>query len=232
MITHLIISVWSWRNAISRNRLRRLPIKLILIRHGETRWNNQRRIQGGSSDTVLSPTGKKQVKSLGLALKAEELSAIYSSPLQRALETAQAIARYHKHLKVQVEPELRELEVGDLEGATVESLGVDFSQFLLRWRDGEGAEKLPGGGESLVDLRNRAWSVTKRIVSDRQGTVVLVSHYFVTVSIICAALGLPPKGIRRFRVGVGSMSVLDFRNGLPCLISLGDVCHLGKVTGH
>lgn len=166
------------------------------------------------------------MKSLGLALKAEELGAIYSSPLQRALETAQTIARYHKYLEVHMEPELRELEVGDLEGATVESLGTDFSQFLLRWREGEGAEKLPGGGESLVDLRDRAWSVAKRIVADHQGTVVLVSHYFVIVSIICAALGLPPKGIRRFRVGVGSMSVLDFRDGLPCLVSLGDTCHL------
>lgn len=175
---------------------------------------------------MLSPTGKKQVKSLGLALKAEEISAIYSSPQQRALETAQGIASYHKHLKVQVEPALRELEVGDLEGATVATIATDFSQFLVQWREGEGSEKLPGGGESLVDLRNRAWSVVQRIVADHQGTVVLVSHYFVTVSIICAALGLPPRGIRRFRVGVGSMSVLDFRDGLPCLVSLGDACHL------
>lgn len=205
--------------------MRRLPIKLILIRHGETGWNHERRIQGGSSDTVLSPLGKKQVRSLGLALKGEKLSAIYSSPLQRALETARAIARYH-NLEVQVEPELRELEVGELEGMTIERLGSDFSQFLVQWRGGDGSEKLPSG-ESLADLQNRAWSTVQRIAAKHDGAVVVVSHYFVILTIICAALGLPPSGIRRFRVSVGSMSVLDFKNSRPCLASLGDICHLG-----
>ena len=200
-------------------------IKLILIRHGETPWNHQRRIQGGSSDTVLSPLGKRQIKSLGLALKEEKLSAIYSSPLKRAIETAKTIAKYHDNLKVLIEPELRELEVGELEGVPITKLGTDFSNFLIQWREGEGTEKLPGG-ESLADLQSRAWAIVQHIVAEHQGNVVLVSHYFVILTIISAALGLPPSGIRRFRVSVGSISVLDFKNGIPCLASLGDTCHL------
>jgi len=164
------------------------------------------------------------VKSLGLALKREELSAIYSSPLQRALDTARAIAKYHS-LEVRVEPDLRELEVGELEGTFAESLGTDFSSFLVQWREGDGSEKLPGG-ESLADLQNRAWSIVQHIVARHKGTIVVVSHYFVILTIICAALGLPPSGIRRFRVSVGSMSILDFKDGRPCLASLGDTCHL------
>ena len=105
------------------------------------------------------------------------------------------------------------------------NLGNDFSQFLIQWREGEGTEKLPGG-ESLADLQHRAWSAVQRITSaEHQGKVVLVSHYFVTLTIICAALGLPPSDIRRFRVSVGSMSILDFKNGTPCLASLGDTCY-------
>ena len=172
----------------------------------------------------MSQTGKEQAKHLALALKSEKLNTIYSSPLQRALETASAIAHYHD-LKVRVEPELRELEVGELEGVTVETLGTDFSQFLVSWRQSEGSEKLPGG-ESLADLQQRAWSIVQRIGANHDGTVVLVSHYFVILSIICAALGLPPSGIRRFRVSVGSMSTLDFKDGRPILTSLGDTCHL------
>jgi broad specificity phosphatase PhoE len=196
-----------------------------LVRHGETSWNQQRRIQGGSTETLLSEIGKKQVKNLGLALKAEPVTAIYSSPLKRALDTANAISRHHK-LKVQIEPELRELEVGDFEGISVETLTTDFSHFLVHWREGQGSEQLPGG-ESLVDLQGRSWGIVQRIVAlQHEGTVVIVSHYFAIVTIICAALGLPPNGIRRFRVNVGSMTVLDFKNGLPRLISLGDACHL------
>jgi broad specificity phosphatase PhoE len=173
----------------------------------------------------LSQVGKKQVKSLGLALNDIDISAIYSSPLKRALDTARAIAGYH-NLEVRIEPELRELEVGELEGITVENVATDFSQFLVKWREGEGSVKLPGG-ESLLDLQSRAWSTVQRIAARHQDTVVLVSHYFVIVTIICAALGLPPSSISRFRVGVGSMSVLDFKDGLlPCLVSLGDICHL------
>lgn len=174
---------------------------------------------------MLSPLGKKQVKNLGLALKEEKLSAIYSSPLTRALETAKNIAKYHENMEVMIDPELRELEVGKLEGVPITELATDFSQFLIQWRGGNGTEKLPGG-ESLADLQNRAWSAAQRIVAQHQGKVVIVSHYFVILTIVCAALGLPPSGIRQFRVSVGSMSVLDFKNGVPCLDLLGDTCHL------
>ena len=172
----------------------------------------------------MSRTGKAQVNNLGKALKSEKISAIYSSPLRRALDTANAIAKYHK-LPVQIEPELRELEVGELEGMSVESLTNDFSHFLVHWNKGEGSEKLPGG-ESLVDLQERAWSIVQHISAENQGTVIVVCHYFVILTIICAALGLPPSGIKQFRVGVGSMTVLNINEGLTHLISLGDICHL------
>jgi len=214
----------TWHGAISKRLNKEDKIKLVLIRHGETHWNHQRRIQGGSSDTVLSQNGRKQVKNLGLTLKDTDLSAVYSSPLQRALKTARTIAKHHG-LEVQVEPDFRELEVGELEGLSIETLTSDFSHFLVQWRGGDGSEKLPGG-ESLVDLQKRCWSAVQRIVTEHEGTVVVVSHYFAILTIICAALGLPPSGIRRFRVSVGSLSVLDFKDGHPCLTSLGDTCHL------
>ena len=172
----------------------------------------------------MSAKGKAQVNKLGKAFQSKEISAIYSSPLKRALDTANAIAKYHK-LTVQIVPELRELEVGDLEGLSVENLTSDFSHFLVHWNKGEGSEKLPGG-ESLADLQKRSWAIVQQIASKHKGTVIVVCHYFVIITIICSVLGLPPSGIKRFRVGVGSMTVLDFTDNLPRLKSLGDVCHL------
>ena len=170
----------------------------------------------------------KQAKRLGLTLSEMEIGAIYSSPLKRALNTAQAIANYHQ-LAVQIERDLRELEVGELEGTALDRLGTDFSRFLIQWRQGNGAEKLPGG-ESLTDLRDRAWPAIQHIVDKNEGIVVMVSHYFVILTIICAALGMPSTSIGRFRVQVGSMSILDFEDSLPRLASLGDTCHLKSIN--
>ncbi len=172
----------------------------------------------------MSELGKKQAESLALALKEEKLTALYSSPLQRALETSRIIARYHT-LEVHVEPELREFEVGELEGVLASTLGNDFSKFLVECHNGDCTKRMPGG-ESLFDLQQRSWTTVQHIVARHTGPVALVSHYFVMLSIICAALGLPPDAITRFRISVGSMSVLDFQYGYPCLMRLGDTCHL------
>jgi len=107
----------------------------------------------------LSETGRKQAESLGLSLQDTKIDTVYSSPLKRALVTAEAIARY-QGLEVQVISALKEMEVGDLEGLSLIELGTNFSQYLVEWRDGEGASKLPGG-ESLVDLANRCGQLFK-----------------------------------------------------------------------
>jgi phosphoserine phosphatase len=205
--------------------LGRLAIKLILVRHGETAWNQERRIQGGSSDVELSEVGKEQAARVGLALKNTEIDAIYSSPLKRALETAQAIAGHH-NLKVQVEPDLREMEVGELEGVSIAELGTSFGQFLLNWRRGLGTEKLPGG-ESMVELADRVWTIIQSIKSKHDdGNIVVVSHFFTCVATICKALGWPITTVERIRVQTGSISTIDFADGQPRLVSLGDICHL------
>jgi broad specificity phosphatase PhoE len=173
----------------------------------------------------LSEVGKDQAARLGLALRGLNIDAIYSSPLKRALDTAQAIASYHG-LKVQVEPDLREMEVGELEGISIAELGTSFSQFLLRWRQGLGTVKLPGG-ESVEELADRVWAIIQVIIdSHDHGNVVVVSHFFTAVATICKALGWPLITIERIRVQTGSISIIDFADGQSRLVSLSDTCHL------
>ena len=161
---------------------------------------------------------------MGLFFKNTEIEAIYSSPMKRALETAKIIARYHD-VPLHIDQSFKELEVGRLEGMELENLTNDFGRYLIEWRKGQGTERLPGG-ESLSDTRDRAWSAVQHIVNMHNGTVMLVSHYFVILTVICAALGMPLAGLRRFRIQATSISILDFENGKPCLSLLGDTCHL------
>jgi probable phosphoglycerate mutase len=110
-------------------------LKLILVRHGETSWNEERRVQGGDSDIELNDTGLGQAKKVAAFLENEPIAAILSSPLQRAIATAEVIASHHQ-LPVKVDQGLRELKVGKLEGMPVSNLRTTFSQFLIaQWRE-------------------------------------------------------------------------------------------------
>ena len=160
-----------------------------------------------------------------MALKDIEIDAIYSSPLKRALDTAQAIASHHQ-LTVQVEPDFREMEVGELEGVSITELGTSFSHFILQWRKGGLLAKLPGG-ESIIDLGERVWSTIEHIIEEhKQETVVVVGHFFVCVVAICKALGWPLNRLERIRVQTGSISIIELGDRHPYLVSLGDTCHL------
>jgi len=209
-------------------------LKLILIRHGETHWNEERRIQGGDSDIELNDTGLNQVTKLAAFLKNEPITAIISSPLQRATATAEAIARHHQ-LPVEVDQGLRELRVGELEGISVSNLSITFSQFLMQLWQERGSMELPNG-ESLVELQQRAWRVVERLLEKHKAnpehsektTVVVVSHYFVTLAIILKALDLPLPHFTKFKVDNGGVSILEFRDHGALLVTFNDTsyqCH-------
>ena len=184
-------------------------LRVILVRHGETDWNQIRRVQGGSSNTPLNKNGKQQVERLALKLKAEPIQAIYSSPLQRTWDTAQAITGYHQ-LEIKVEPLLREIEVGHLEGTSVAEMGKRLDQLLTIEGQNASLPRMPGG-ESLTELQQRAWATIQRLVDKHHdGVIVVVSHYFTILTIICSVLSLPVSQIGRFRLGSASISSIIF----------------------
>lgn len=206
-------------------------MKLILVRHGETFWNEGRRIQGCDSDIELNETGLEQAKRLAVFLKDEPIAVILSSPLRRAVSTAEAIASRHQ-LPIEIDQRLRELKVGDLEGMSYSSLTTTFSQFLMQWwRDG-GAVRLPNG-ESIVELQERAWNVIEDLLDKQKAgaaenkdtTAVIVSHYFVALVIILKALDLPVNCFTRFRLDLGGVSTLEFREFGTRLLTFNDTSY-------
>jgi probable phosphoglycerate mutase len=186
----------------------KLSVRIILVRHGETDWNKERRIQGGLSDIPLNALGIKQAESLALGLGREKIQAVYSSPLKRSLETAKAIANRHQ-LEVVIEPALREIEAGKLEGITIAELGQNFSELLTR-DAGDGSFPRAPGGESLPEVRKRSWEIVQRLAQGHpEGVLVLVSHYFVILTIVCSVLELPLTQISRLGVSTGSLSIIN-----------------------
>jgi probable phosphoglycerate mutase len=184
-----------------------------------------RRAQGGNSNTPLNEKGEQQVESLALRLKSEEIQAIYSSPLRRSLDTAQAIARHHR-LEVGLEPDLKELNLGELEGKTIDDLGKSFDELLIASSQGEVLPRAPGG-ESLREVQQRAWSTIQRLVSQYpDGVIVVVSHYFTILTIICSVLNLSLSQMGRLRLDRGSISALIFDEKAPRLVVFNDTCHL------
>jgi broad specificity phosphatase PhoE len=199
-------------------------VKIMLVRHGETEWNKIHRLQGGDSDTPLNEMGQEQAENLAFRLKDEKLVAIYSSPLQRALHTARAIARYHQ-LEVNTSLSLKEIHVGKLEGADSLTMKLRWDQLLCRDDDGE-AKKY--GVELISDVQDRAWAVIKDLAAKyEEGSVVVVSHYVVIMSLVCAVLDLPLENIVHLKLNPGSITAFQMnKDGVARLELFNDGCRI------
>lgn len=200
-------------------------MRLILIRHGETSWNKQRRIQGSRSNTQLNETGYDQADRIAALLKQQRIDAIYSSPLRRAVNTAQSLATACG-LQVRSVPELQEIDAGELDGLSEKEMGEGRLSFWRQWRTGDPSLHLPGG-ESLEDLQRRVWWAIERILEKHtDDTVALVGHMFTNLVIVCRALELDLHSIRRLRLGLASISILEFATQGNTLLLFNDTCHL------
>jgi broad specificity phosphatase PhoE len=139
---------------------------ILLVRHGETDWNAQRRVQG-HSDTPLNETGREQARALAGELAEERIDAVYSSDLVRAHETARIVAESHG-LAVIAIPDLRERHFGTWEGLSDEEILERFP---------EAADGTWGDGESRHEMARRVFDALQRIADTHpDGRVVVVSH--------------------------------------------------------
>ena len=149
--------------------------RLLIIRHGETAWNAERRIQG-HTDIPLNDTGRQQARALAEALNDSPIHAVYCSDLQRAEETGRIIAASHD-ARVITTSQLRERHFGHIEGKTFIDFEVHFPDESMRWRKRDPNWAPPGGGESLADLRDRIVQTVNDIGRQHNGEhVAIVSH--------------------------------------------------------
>lgn len=161
--------------------------KLVLVRHGETDWNVAE-IFRGRLDVELNETGRRQAEQLGQYLADREITSIFSSPLKRATETAEIVARKH-HLKVEVAPELNDYHFGEWQGLSHQQVREKYPELFGEWLKNPQLVTVPGG-ESLGDVRKRVLGLVDKVVSRGEGTCLLVSHRVVNKVLICALLSL------------------------------------------
>lgn len=164
-------------------------IRLVLIRHGETDWNRQVRWQG-QTDVTLNPTGRAQAGALALSMRGQDLDAIYSSNLQRAAQTAEAVAEA-TGARLILDPRLREIDLGEWQGMLSEEIrSRDGTRVDLFFRDPQARAGVRG--ESVAEVLRRVTSAVDEILSrHRTGRVAVVSHGLALAALKTRILGLP-----------------------------------------
>ncbi|HEY2990604.1 MAG TPA: histidine phosphatase family protein [Candidatus Binatia bacterium] len=184
-------------------------MRVFLLRHGATDWNLARRCQG-RTDLELNDVGLKQAEAAALDLSREKIAAVYSSDLKRALQTAGAVGRFH-NLTAIVDESIRELDHGEIEGLTFAEIHATRPDFIRQWRETPADAVIPGG-EGLIEVERRAWGGLCRIARRHrpEETIVVVSHNFPILAVLCRVTGTPLNQYRLFHVEPGAFVQLSY----------------------
>jgi broad specificity phosphatase PhoE len=166
----------------------------VVWRHGQTAWNAGRRFQG-QLDIELDSIGRAQAARAATLLAGLAPSAIISSDLVRARDTAQALADL-TGLPVQTDKRLREIDVGSWQGLTFDEVLTRFPDEAATWRDG--GEGRRGGGETLVEVGERAVAVVTETLADvaDRATLIVVTHGAAGRGLVASMIGLPTTSWR------------------------------------
>ena len=197
--------------------------KLMVARHGETEWNVEK-IFRGRADVNLDEVGIRQAELLGRYLGNWKLEVIYSSPVKRALDTANIIARYQK-IGVHVAEGLIDFDYGEWQSLPEQEVKRLYPVILDEWHNNPHKVRMPGG-ESLEDVRKRAVEVVNGILSRHQRNVLLVSHRVVIKVLICYLLGLDNSHFWNINQDVGGITTFDYADGRFVLTRHNDTSHL------
>jgi broad specificity phosphatase PhoE len=183
-------------------------MRIYLVRHGETEWNKVRRFQG-RSNLPLNQEGRKQVRALALALKNIPLMAIYTSPLIRTLETARLIKAFHPSTPIFEDNDLIEMDLGEFDGMKVKDWAEQYPDFRKAWNENPASVRMPGG-ESLKEVQDRAKKTLERIagIYPPDTTILISSHNFVNLTILCDILKIPLNRFRDLRQENAAFNVI------------------------
>ncbi len=202
-----------------------MTLRLLLVRHGETEWNVQRRYQG-QTDVALSPKGILQAEALALRLSAESIDAAFASDLQRAWLTGQIVTQ-GREIALTPEPRMREMHFGMLEGLTFDEAQSQHADVIRAWLDNE--NQPPPGGEDLVGFSRRVKSVLEELQRNHASqTVLLVAHGGPLSEMARLMLGLS-HGLRwSFLMDNAGLSEVRLDGGFPFIKTWNDTSHLNS----
>ena len=200
-------------------------VRLLLVRHCQSTWNSQGRIQG-QQDPPLSAEGAAQAKALGERLRHESLGGIYCSDLARSYETAQAIRAFHDLIAVR-DRDLRERGYGVWEGQRLDDLMANTADWQQHRHDPDWA---PDGAENGPALYQRTQAALRRIVHRHEGqTVAVVMHGGGLRMYFCHLFGLSLEHYWQVSVAHASLSIVDWHETVPTLMLWNDSHHATRI---
>jgi broad specificity phosphatase PhoE len=208
--------------------------RIYLVRHGQTTANAQEVIQGPRIDSSLSELGQRQAGNLAEALASVPLQAVYTSPLTRARQTADALVRRHAaqtreasaSLAVQVVPELYEMDYGRFIGQGYDAIRDEMDQVLDAWRMGFVDQPFPGG-ESALLAQHRIRPFAQRILEQAEGgEVAVVAHGRINRVLLATVTGAGLRRLEEFPQSNASITELEVQEGRAVVRRLNDTSHL------
>jgi broad specificity phosphatase PhoE len=202
--------------------------RIILVRHGQTPWNKDK-IFRGSRDIPLNDTGREEARLAGEWLHGETIDAAYCSPLSRARDTGEAIARHHG-LEVLDLPGLTDLCYGDWEGLPLTEVKVKYADLYRQWESAPHLVRFPHG-ETLDEVKVRALAAVAEVLGrhpDR--TVLLAAHRAVNKVLIAAFLGLDNSHFWRIGQDTTAINRFAWSGGAWQIMGLNDTCHLKDLS--
>jgi broad specificity phosphatase PhoE len=184
------------------------PTRLLLVRHGSTEHSHEGRFSG-RNELPLDAHGQAQAEAIARHVsRMGPVDVVLSSPLQRARETAGAIAAKVGGT-VEIAPDLVEMEFGDWEGLTLADAHLKWPDVITSWL--AGVDIAPPGGESFGDVESRVIPAVQRLVDTYRGQrIVAVSHVTPIKTLLRIALGAPQETMFKFHLDTASLSVIDY----------------------
>ncbi|MEO1400202.1 MAG: histidine phosphatase family protein [Cyanobacteria bacterium J06635_1] len=190
--------------------------RLLLVRHGETDWNRDKRFQG-QIDVPLNDNGRHQASQAAEFLKTVPIQAAVSSSMLRPKETAEKILKYHPEVSLEVTEGLWEISHGLWEGKFEHEIEASYPGMLAQWQSAPETVQMPEG-ENLQQVWDRAVVTWDKIVADYSGhdtpqTILVSAHDAINKAILCYVTGLAPEAFWQFKQGNGAVSVIDYPDG-------------------
>jgi len=203
---------------------------LLIVRHGETEWNAEGRIQG-HTDIGLSENGAQQARSLGQRLADRQIDVAYSSDLKRTSETAR-LALGHRNVVLNETPRLREYHKGIFEGMTLTEIQTQFPDEYPKYLEKD-LSYAPEGGETTRDVSTRMASIFQEIKAKHlDETVLVVSHGGALRAAMVSLLGMPLEGNWSFVFGNCGLTMVDTFADNAVLRLFNDTSHIDGTVHH
>ena len=204
-----------------------MKTEIIFVRHGETEANRLN-VFRGQLDVKLNENGYKQAEDVAKALSHRNISAVYSSPLQRALETAKIICKYHNQ-EVKISNGLNNINLGEWQGKSRDDLKKFHPEFWNKWvHDTENVE-IPGG-ETLGQVKDRTVKTVKELIEENRGkTILIVSHRCALKVCLAGLLEIEGRYFWKFFLDNCSYSIVEYDDCKGFTLTLlNESCHISK----